>query len=325
MKNPYFHFLILMALLVFSPGGAGAVDWRIGVGDPLPGQLVDLLEERILRGGEPPAAMLINFTDCRSENCLPLIKELRDFVAVPLADMDVRVVAIGAGLDDGGAREAMEVHRTGFPILPDRDGALLALVATPVVPLTLIVDRTGHVVYRHSGYRPGREAEFRYVLETVHAGDELPPNLAGGEKMLQVADGELVGTPAPEVHTPHWITPASGSREGKHLLVTFWATWCGPCISSKNIAEPLYGRFRERLYSVSISGEDADLVEEFVAARGWKQAIAVDPEDRTRRAIGFNSFPSAFLADPDGIIIWHGHPGVLWMNNAEILERLLGE
>ncbi|MCC5877446.1 MAG: redoxin domain-containing protein [Candidatus Sumerlaeia bacterium] len=312
----------LLVILLFAPCISRGGDWKIAVGDPLPGDITRLLQEEVLRGAPPPRAFLINFTDCRSEPCLPLLRELTDFVAIPLADRDIRLVAIAAGLDQAAARRAVTEHETAFPLLADPDGSHLASIATPRVPLTIILDETGHVVYMHAGYRPGREAEFRYVLETLADGESLPPNLSHGEDPAG-APGHLVGGKAPDLHTPHWINPPSGEQEGKFLLVTFWATWCGPCIATKNIAEPIHARFSDRLYSVSISNEDPESVGEFVEARGWTQAIAVDPGDRTRRAARLSSFPSAYLANPDGDVIWQGHPAELWMDNAKVLESLL--
>lgn len=312
----------LLAVILLLPALSHGGDWKVRIGDPLPRELTGLLQSEVLRGAPPPAAFLVNFTDCRSGPCVDLLRELSEFVARPLADRDVRVAAISAGMEAAAARNIASELDLKFPVLPDPDGAHLASISVPRVPLTLVLDASGHIVYTHAGYSPGREAEFRYVLETLADGDPLPPNLSGASARAATS-GHLLGTTAPELHTPHWIIPPSADRGDRHVLVTFWATWCGPCISTKNMAEPIHGRFTDRLYSVSISNEEVESVTGFVEARGWTQAIAVDPEDRTRRAVGFSSFPSAYLADPTGEVIWQGHPAELWMDDAVVLEELL--
>lgn len=322
-----------IALLLLAPILSAAAEWKVAPGGELPRPLVERLERDVLKGDGWPDALLLHFSDCRSDLCIDALRELEDFVMRPLEARGLALAVVVPGADQETlSRLRGQYADAPLVILSDPSGGLLrGLVAEPVVPLTLFLGPGGTVVYRHAGYTPGREAEFRHVAELLLAGDPLPPHLGrpGGTGMdsrfppSPSRGAELVGKPAPELHVEGWINDPP-EREGKHTLVEFWATWCGPCIATMNLAEALHGEVEDRLVTLAISSEPRGTIAPAVEQLGWKQPIGYDTKGRTQQAVRFFAIPSGYLVDPEGIVIWQGHPAELWVDDAARLRELLG-
>jgi len=145
-----------------------------------------------------------------------------------------------------------------------------------------------------------------------------------------------VGASAPELKDADWIRgdPLSVSpttdQASKFTVVEFWATWCPPCRDSIPHLTELQKRYEDQgVRIVGVSNETRDVVERFVQRMGDKMGYRVvsDASGEISRsymqAFGQSGIPHAFLVDPRGKIIWHGHP----MLNLErvIREALRGD
>jgi DsbE subfamily thiol:disulfide oxidoreductase len=81
---------------------------------------------------------------CREE--LPLLERARVAAAG-------RVAFLGVDVRDARSRALtfLAAHPVGYPQLFDPDGAVARALRFAGVPDTVIVDRTGRVIYRHAG------------------------------------------------------------------------------------------------------------------------------------------------------------------------------
>ncbi len=101
--------------------------------------------------------------------CSPCQYEIPDLVRFQnqYADKGLQVVSVGLDKE----RPLRNVHRTlgiNYPVLlgdPARHSRLLAALGNrrQIVPFTLVVDREGRIIYRHTG-RFGQDAFDTYVL-----------------------------------------------------------------------------------------------------------------------------------------------------------------
>ena len=84
----------------------------------------------------------------------------------------------------------------------------------------------------------------------------------------------------------------------KSVVMSFWATWCKPCIKELKHLEKLYKKYKSRgfvVLAISIDGpESRAKVKPFVKRYKWSFPVAIDKDTRVvklynpKRAIPFN-------------------------------------
>jgi thiol-disulfide isomerase/thioredoxin len=103
-------------------------------------------------------------------------------------------------------------------------------------------------------------------------------------------------------------------EKGKTYVVEFWATWCGPCRTSIPHLTELQKKFKDKVVLIGVSDEDAATVKPFVEKMGDKMdyVVAIDKNEGTSaaymKAFGVGGIPHAFVVNPEGKLVWHGHP-----------------
>ena len=168
------------------------------------------------------------------------------------------------------------------------------------------------------------------------------------------ADSLTIGSVAPELNVEHWVQDGEGKfkpitkfENDKVYVVEFWATWCGPCISSMPHIVEMQKTYADKgVQIVSISDEDLETVEGFlekeVKNRKAKKnestgeadreaddeaqddkpityreltksyCLTTDPDKSSSidymQAAGQNGIPCAFIVGKDQKIEWIGHP-----------------
>ncbi|GBD06761.1 Thiol-disulfide oxidoreductase ResA [bacterium HR21] len=122
------------------------------------------------------------------------------------------------------------------------------------------------------------------------------------------------------------------SNNGKPIVLSFWATWCKPCLLELNTLHRLYPQWREEtgVKILAISIDDARTsakVAPLVRARGWRFEVYLDENGDLRRALNVSDIPHSFVLDGAGRIVWQhqayapGDEEELW----QVLRRLRQE
>ncbi len=107
--------------------------------------------------------------------CKPCIKELTAFTdyAMDLEDeFGAKVLAVSIDDTRNSARVAPLVQGQGwdYTVLLDENQDLKRNLGIVNVPFTLVLNRAGEIVWKHSGYSPGDEETLAEVVEEVAAG-----------------------------------------------------------------------------------------------------------------------------------------------------------
>ena len=105
--------------------------------------------------------------------------------------------------------------------------------------------------------------------------------------------------------TKHRLSDYVG--RGQYVLIDFWASWCGPCISSFPFMKQLYATYKDRgLIFLGVScdkNRDAWLKALDKHQLPWASLLSPAREDDALRLYGVSSIPTVILIAPDGTII----------------------
>jgi len=98
------------------------------------------------------------------------------------------------------------------------------------------------------------------------------------------------------------------NNDGKPLIVSFWATWCKPCINELSIISEVYADWQKEtgVKIVLISIDDArtmSSVAPFLNGKSWDYEAYLDPNGDFKRAMNVNMVPHTFLLNGKGEVV----------------------
>ena len=133
------------------------------------------------------------------------------------------------------------------------------------------------------------------------------PTLAAEGQNASRGSRTAVGDRAPAftVQMADGTTRSSGELRGKVTVVSFFATWCGPCILELPHLQELYERHQgdDRFELLVIGREETtETVLAFVREHAWTFPAAADPERETFDLFAENGIPRVYVIAPDGTI-----------------------
>ena len=116
-----------------------------------------------------------------------------------------------------------------------------------------------------------------------------------------------------------------GNTRDTAVIISFWATWCIPCIQELNTIHDQYeDRQKETPFRfIAISIDDArttQKVKPFVAGKGWPYEIYLDVNSDLKRALNIIDVPHILIIK-NGKIVYQ-HNGYVNGNEEELFEIL---
>jgi thiol-disulfide isomerase/thioredoxin len=121
--------------------------------------------------------------------------------------------------------------------------------------------------------------------------------------------GPAIGSVAPDFKARNLVTGEAlplSSQRGKIVILTFWASWCGPCRRELPIlekAQMAVGKDRLTVFAVSFK-ESPDREREIKKlASTWHINVIEDNNGWIAGHYGITSIPHLFLIDRDGKVV----------------------
>jgi peroxiredoxin len=100
---------------------------------------------------------------------------------------------------------------------------------------------------------------------------------------------------------------------GKKVVVSYWASWCGPCKVEMPELRDFYQRYHQtnsdfEILAISID-EDRSEAERYAATQKLPFPVLLDPESKTADAYSVEGIPAMFLIGKDGKVEY-AHTGL---------------
>lgn len=116
------------------------------------------------------------------------------------------------------------------------------------------------------------------------------------------------------------------AKTGKFTIISFWATWCRPCIKELDNILDVYEDWQTKygceLIAVTIDdSRNIPKVKPFVNGKGWPYLILTDENKDLARAMNVNNPPQVILLDQNGNIVYV-HNGYTEGSELEIEEKM---
>lgn len=136
-----------------------------------------------------------------------------------------------------------------------------------------------------------RLAVFRWLIlgvfgvcpfaQALPLGEPPPPSLGTGDNFESISPDDYAG---------------------KVLIVTLWASWCGPCLNEMTMMEKLRRAAPEELAIVSVNIESAAKFRQVkrILRRELSLTLAHDSDGSTQKAWGVTRIPHMFMVDHTG-------------------------
>ncbi|MDE6080596.1 MAG: TlpA family protein disulfide reductase [Duncaniella sp.] len=146
--------------------------------------------------------------------------------------------------------------------------------------------------------------------------------------MLAVALGAAAQLPSVTVKDLEGrsVDTATLSNDGKPFTISFFATWCKPCLRELKAIAEVYPDWQDetgmKMYIVSIdTSQNASKVKPLVDAEGWEYETLLDSNSDFFRALGIQSVPHMLVLDGKGNIV-ESHSGYTDGAEDEVIKKI---
>lgn len=116
------------------------------------------------------------------------------------------------------------------------------------------------------------------------------------------------------------------SNDGQAYVVSFWATWCKPCIQELTAFNENYIDWQEetgmKVIAISIDdARNAKKVLPFVNGQAWEFEVYLDENQDFKRAMNVNTVPHTFIVNGKNEIVY-SHNSYAPGDEEELIEKI---
>jgi len=156
--------------------------------------------------------------------------------------------------------------------------------------------------------------------------------------VLLLAAGE--STPAEDLKAPDFTAEDLDGNdvtlnkflESGPVVISFWATWCKPCVRELPHLQEIYDRYKDRGFSMLAISVDSprslSKVKSFIKGHNYTLTVLLDPNKDIARQFNAHLFPYTFVISTSGDIVYKNYgyrPGDEKKVERQLLMLLDGE
>ena len=109
------------------------------------------------------------------------------------------------------------------------------------------------------------------------------------------------------------VSSQSLINEEMPIVISFWATWCRPCLTEMEAISEVYEEWQDEksFKFIAVSTDDSrsnSRVKSLVAGKGWPFDFYLDSNQELKRALNINIIPYLLIINKKGEIIYQ-HSG----------------
>ena len=90
--------------------------------------------------------------------------------------------------------------------------------------------------------------------------------------------------------------------KGKVTFISYWATWCPPCLAEMPSIQELYTDYGDKVAFVLLTNEDPQVVQRFLNKKGYDLPVYF-PQMTAPEILSSRSIPTNFVIDTQGTIL----------------------
>lgn len=136
--------------------------------------------------------------------------------------------------------------------------------------------------------------------------------LFSGFLLVTTAFAQESGHQLPELTittlTGEEVSTGTFDNGGKPYVLSFWATWCRPCLKELSAIDDIYHEWQDHGFKlIAVSTDDVRTrsnVLPMVRGRNWDYAFYLDDNGDFSRAMGVNNLPHTFILNGDGEVVY---------------------
>lgn len=113
------------------------------------------------------------------------------------------------------------------------------------------------------------------------------------------------------------VNMSAYNNSDKPVIISFWATWCGPCLKELTAINEVYSKWQKEtgVELVAVSIDDArtkSRVKPQVKGKSWKYKVVLDENQELKRALNVGNVPYTMVLYKGKVVYSHSSytPGI---------------